>query len=151
MKLTKEQKADLIENLSHPWGGVVLLCDGDEVALRVQPAKGLRYHVATYVNGWFRGEWMRADKPVREQRYLRKVEHSVFSPVKRAKAEKELGKRFVKKHMSDKYTLYHGTWPNGKAAIAHLCKVCDSVQVKPRTGAETTLGETDVVMTTPEG
>jgi hypothetical protein len=129
MKLTKEQKADLIEKLFHPWGVVVLLCDGDVVTLSVQPAKGLRYHVVTHVNGWFRGAWVDPKSTAREQRYLRKVERPLYSAGERAKAEKDHGKRFVKKYLGGTYTLFHGDWPNGKAPIAHLCKVCESIEI----------------------
>ncbi len=132
MKLTKEQKAKLVERLGHPWGSVSLVCDGDKVTLTVLPAKGLKFHIATYVNGWFRGEWMRSDSEAREQRYLRKVTRPLVSPAKRQKAEKEYGKRLVKSMalFSGTYTIYEPTWPNGSAAIAHLCKICDSISIE---------------------
>jgi hypothetical protein len=82
-----------------------------------------------YINGWFKGEWMQADKPVREQRYLRKSVRQMYSAAVKAKAEKEAGKRFVKKYLSGTITLFDPTWSSGRAVIAHLCKVCDSIEI----------------------
>lgn len=129
MKLTKEQKAELQQKLSYPWGRVNLLCDGDRITLAVVQGKALKFFVVTYINGWFRGEWMLADKPAREQRYLRKVVRPFWSAAKRAQLEKELGKRWVKKHCSKTYTYFDAKWSSGKAAIAHLSKVCESVEI----------------------
>jgi hypothetical protein len=129
MKLTKEQKEELIKTLSFPWGNVGLLCDGDKITLSVRQVKPLKFEIHMYVNGWFKGEWMQANKPVREQRYLRKSVRQLYSAATKAKAEKDCGKRFVKKHLSGTITLFDPTWSSGRAVIAHLCKVCDSIEI----------------------
>lgn len=129
MKLTKEQKGELIKELSLPWGRVGLRCDGDAIVLAVRQVKPLKFEIHTYINGWFKGEWMRADKPVREQRYLRKSVRQLYSAAVKAKAEKEAGKRFVKKHLSGTVTLFDPTWSSGRSVIAHLSKVCESIEV----------------------
>jgi hypothetical protein len=129
MKLTKEQRAELADELALPWGRVYLQCDGDKIALLVRQVRPLKFEVHMYINGWFKGEWMQADKPVREQRYLRKSVRQMYSAAVKAKAEKEAGKRFVKKYLSGTITLFDPTWSSGRAVIAHLCKVCDSIEI----------------------
>lgn len=129
MKLTKEQKADLIRKLGSPLGLVYLQCDSDKVALYVLQGKGLKFFVAMYVNGKFNSAWMDPANSVPEQRYLRKTVRPLYSARDKARAEKECGKRYVKKHMSGTYTLYRADWPSGKAAINHLCKVCESIEI----------------------
>lgn len=131
MKLTKEQKAKLSAALSHPWGTVALICDGYRVDLQVQRAKAMTYRVMTYVNGQFLGKWVSDKEVFPEQKFLRKSIRPLASPAQKAKAEKILGKRVVAKDpwYNKTLTSYMPDWASGKAAISHLCKVCDSVEV----------------------
>ncbi|MGB6056318.1 MAG: hypothetical protein WBG17_13890 [Burkholderiaceae bacterium] len=131
MKLTEEQKTELTRQLSHPWGAVDLMCDGYRIALRVQQSKALTFRVMTYVNGYFKGEWVRGKNPAPESKFLRKSVRPCISPAKRLKLEKMFGKRRVKNdpYWSGSVTLYLPDWPSGVAAINHLCKVCESVQI----------------------
>ncbi|MDH4134390.1 MAG: hypothetical protein OEV31_06340 [Gammaproteobacteria bacterium] len=133
MKLSKEQIAVLAENLNHPWGRVTLLCDGHRISLEVArtSAKSMSYRVMTYVNGFFRGTWIMDDKPCPEQKFLRKAVKPRCSPARKREAEKALGKRYVKSHpyYSETSTTYWPDWANGKAALNHLNKVCESVQL----------------------
>lgn len=134
MKLSKEQKAELAAQLSLPWGNVELVCDGYRVALQVQRMKGgMTYRVMTYINGFFEHKWVSGTKEYPEQKLLRKSVRPVCSSTEKAKAEKSLGKRFVAKstYYSATITLYLPDWASGKAAINHLCKVCESVQIAP--------------------
>ena len=56
-----------------------------------------------------------------------------YTPADKARMEKSLGKRFVAKDpwFNKTFISYDMSWPSGKAAIAHLCRVCDSVQLAP--------------------
>lgn len=131
MTLTKEQRADLAAKLNSPWGNIELICDGRRVALQVQRLSGpsITYRVMTYIDGTFRGAWCKGDTP--EAKFLRKRVTPLISPAKRKAAEKALGKRWVAKEplYSETHTWYLPDWPNGKAAISHLCKVCESVEI----------------------
>lgn len=132
MKLSKEQKDELAAILDMPWGTVQLLCDGYQVTLQVQREKGrLAYRVMTYVNGSFRGQWVSGNETHPEQKFLRKSVRPLCSPAQKAKAEKALGKRWVAKdpYYNAKMTLFMPSWASGKAAIAHLCKVCESIEI----------------------
>jgi hypothetical protein len=132
MKLTKEQKDKLADELNMPWAGVHLLCDGYRVSLQVQRSKGsMVYRVMTFVNGVFRGEWVSGTETHPEQKFLRKSVRLLCSPAQKAKAEKAFGKRWVAKdpYYTAKLTLFMPDWASGKTAISHLCKVCDSVEI----------------------
>lgn len=131
MQLTKEQKADLAATLGHPWGTVALICDGYLVNLQVQRSKGMTYRVMTYVNGQFLGKWISDKEVFPEQKFLRKHVQKLASPAQKAKAEKIFGKRVVAKDpwFNKTLTTYMPDWASGKAAISHLCKVCESVEV----------------------
>lgn len=137
-KLTKEQKEALVSDLSSPWGGAELMCDGYLVSLRVQRYKELSYRVMTYVNGIFKGQWTSGKNPSPEAKFLRKSVRPNLSPTQRKSVEKELGKRYVAKDpfFGGSYTVYLPDWSSGRAAINHLCKVCDSVEVADKDEAQ---------------
>lgn len=136
MKLTKEQKAKLADELIHPWGSIALVCDGYRVDLQVKRWKGMSYRVMTYVNGVHKGIWYSAEEEHPEQKFLRKSVRPNVSPAERIKLEKAFGKRYVKNDpfWSGSVTLYMLDWASGKAAINHMCKVCESVEIAPDKG-----------------
>ena len=140
MKLSKEQRAVLETELSFTWGNVALLCDGYRIQLQVQRAKGaITYRVITYVNGQFLGGWMSGTKEFPEQKFLRKSVRPLYSAAKIAAMKKRLGVRNYAKYFKDmdaKITMFMPDWVSGKAAISHLCKVCDSVEIAPAEVAE---------------
>lgn len=132
MTLTKEQKAALAEQLSMPWGSAELMCDGFLVTLRVERSKGLSYRVMTYVNGVWRGTWFSAKEAHPEQRFMRPVSRYLFPAKFRRDMLKLLGKRrYAAEDYDRKHHSYTPDWPSGKAAINHLCKVCESIEVLP--------------------
>ena len=130
--LTPEQKTQLINRLALPWGKVQLQCDGKRITLEVrQISKAMVYRVITFVEGEFKYEWAGPNTFHPEQKFLRKSVRPNISPVKRRELEKKLGKRFVKTdpYFGGSTTLFLPDWPNGKAAINHLCKVCEVVEL----------------------
>ncbi|VVE67849.1 hypothetical protein PAN31117_02789 [Pandoraea anapnoica] len=131
MSLSKEQRAELEEELTMPYGRVDLMCDGFKVTLSVQLWKRLVYRVFTYVNGEYSYRWAWNESPLPEQKFLRKSVRKVCSAKTRRAAEKACGKRYVKKDpfYSGTVTYFMPDWPNGRSAINHLCKVCESVEV----------------------
>jgi len=133
MKLTKEQKAELAEKLTSPWGCVELICDGYRITLQVQCVKALKYRVVTYVNGEWKGLWFSDKTEYPEQKFLNKRTNRACSPAYKAKMEKIFGKRAIAKdpYYSKTFITYDLSWPSGKAAIAHLCRVCESVEIAP--------------------
>ncbi len=131
MKLTKEEQSVIEQNLSYPFGGAKLICDGNIIDLRVQRYKGMTYRVSVYVNGCWKGEWLSAQNSHPEQKFLRKSERSVYSPAMKAKLAKVYGKKKVEKdpEFNKKLVFFFPDFANGKSALRHLMKVCDSVQI----------------------
>jgi hypothetical protein len=152
MKLTKEQKEELAGKLSLPWGSVNLLCDGRLVTLQVQRFKTMTYRVMTYIDGTFKHAWASSTASVPEHKFLRKSVRPNISPAERKRLEKDLGKRYVAKHpfWGGSYTLYLPDWASGKAAISHLCKVCDSIAVASEEEEEALLTTARAVKTNEE-
>lgn len=141
MMLTKEQRAELADKLLSPWGQVSLLCDGRRISLSVQRWSKTRidFRVMTYVDGEFKGAWIKGETP--EAKYLRKSVRPMVSSAERKAAIKVLGKRYVEKtpYYNASFTYYHPDWPSGRAAINHLCKVCESVEIAPPNQIEAAL------------
>lgn len=137
MKLTKEQKDTLIADLTSPWGRVHLICDGYRIALVVEQAKPLVFRIVTYINGQWGGEWSLGSKEFPEQKFLNKKTRLACTPSFKAKMEKIFGKRAVAKdpYYNKTFVTYDISWPSGKAAINHLCRVCESVEIVPATEA----------------
>ncbi len=131
MKLTKEQKDKIIADLSQLFGCAKLKCDGYDITLQVERFKGFKYRVMKYVNGTFDGKWISQSNGAPESKFLRKSTRPNLSPAKRLKAEKSMGKRYVSKHSfwSGSVTLFLPDWGTGRAAVNHLCKVCNSVEL----------------------
>ena len=130
MKLSKEQKAELIGELNMPWGQVKLRCDGYVVDLQIvrKSAKSLSYCVSVYINGVFKGIWVSDKESHPEQKFLRKTVKKLYSPKQMVLFEKACGKREAKKHQKE-MTFYMGHFNTGSAAINHLCRVCDSIEI----------------------
>ncbi len=135
MKLTQEQKQQLIDRLGHQWGRVRLQCDGHQVDLVTERAKGMTWRVVTYVDGCWKGEWIDGRQSHPEQKFLNKRTKPAVTKAQRDKMEKAVGKRYFKKMCATESlwtatsTIYDISWASGKTAINHLCRVCDSVQI----------------------
>ncbi|MBY0574684.1 MAG: hypothetical protein K2P84_13480, partial [Undibacterium sp.] len=114
-----------------PFGHVKLLCDGYSISLVVERQKNLTYRVMTYVNGCFKGLWCTEKNQAPESKFLRKVVKPHISPKKRQQLEKQFGKRFVQKDAfcNGSSTFFMPDWASGKAALNHLCKVCESIKL----------------------
>lgn len=134
-KLTNEQKQELIAALAHPWGHVRLQCDGYRIDLAVERWRGMTYRVVTYVNGSWKGEWVSGRESHPEQKFLRKSTRPAVTKAHRDQMEKAVGKRHFKKMCTEQdywtatVTIYDFSWASGRAAINHLCRVCDSIQI----------------------
>ncbi|MDB5802296.1 MAG: hypothetical protein JWL63_3235 [Rhodocyclales bacterium] len=137
MKLTKEQKTNLAKQLGNVYGFAELMCDGRKITLQVERAskRSLSYHVVMYIDGQIRGAWFSAKEDLPEHKFMRKSVKRLHSAQAKAKAEKAYGKRFVKTHLAHydhTHTQFLPYWSTGKAAIDHLCKACDSVEIIER-------------------
>ena len=133
-KLTKEQLEALALNLTFPFHLVKLMCDDYVISLSVQPKNkgGMSYCIAMYIDGHIKGMWYSSANEHPEQKFLNKRINPLYRKSDIAKVEKEHGKRAAKRFV-DKYqktlVFYSPFWPSGKAALNHLNRVCESIEV----------------------
>ncbi len=129
--LSKEQKEQIIKELSHTFGTVMLKCDDDHITLAVERVKPLQHKVVMYINGYWKAEWCNDKKSYPEQKYLRKREHSLYSKAEVAEFQKKFGKRDAARIFDLKKTFFtfNLVWPSGKMALNHLIKVSKSIEL----------------------
>lgn len=135
-KLSKAQKDELIERLSTPYATLELDCDGYRIGFQAQRdgKSGLRFVLAVFVNGWMKGEWMFFDKPCPEQKFMRRIDKPLFTKKEQAqwvKMDVALGMKRKDAIAKAAKTLTHMSpyFPSGRAAILHLCRVCEEIKV----------------------
>ena len=132
-KMNTEEKQKVIDALSYPHGDATLICDGYRVDLYVERSVGLNFRVVTYVNRQFKGEWCLPESTAPERKFLRPVKKTLISAAKIKAVEKSFGKKKAKEAVAkyQKFWTYAAPdFASGRAAINHLCKVCDSILVE---------------------
>jgi hypothetical protein len=123
--MKREDWLALEKQLTWPGARASLQCDGYRVTLMVQRDK-MRMVIAIYVNGWFRGEWVRDDCEERRRFMRPKTECAMrFN-----KADLRLGKRWIAK-MKAKYsfTWYSPIWPSVQVLRRHFEKHNTSIEL----------------------
>lgn len=135
--MTKDEWLLVKNRLSHPWGAVTLMVDGYTLMLRVEQVKALKFSIAPYVNGEFKGIWLRGDCE-EAKRFLRPVQIPVFTPSVKARLKKGLSKTAIKRvfgnRLDETLTAFHWGWPTFGPLQRHLIahnKVIELVGDKP--------------------
>ncbi len=132
--LSMSQRKALADKHSNPYGSLTLLCDGRRITLQTQRASktSMTYCVMTYVDGKFEGRWISAAEPCPEQKFMRRAEKRYVSEKKIAAMEKKYGKKRVAEYWTNARKVHISFMPYWKtylAALNHLCRVCESVEV----------------------
>lgn len=127
--LTKEQWAAVEQSLSYPHGNVELECDGRKVTAEVRACAPLKFSVMVFVDGWARGEWMRADKPCDQQRFYNPHEKALFTAADLKRARKVLLARQVREMEARKYRWFSLDFPTAKALRRRLSSTCKSIRL----------------------
>lgn len=131
--ITKEQWSQVEASLSSPYGSANLLVDDFKVTLSIVCAGGLKFEIIVYVNGWSKGEWLTKDCEER-RRFLRPVQHSLWSTKDIAAITKGLSKAAVKKYspnLDKKFTSYSLCWPSFAPLKRHLIKNNTTIALAP--------------------
>ena len=135
---TKEQWAEIEQQLSRPYGGVELLCDGYKVTASIECIAPLKMGVLVYVNGCYKGEWLKGEAE-EARKFHREHKRFFYSVKERERAKRELGRRIIKGN-SNLRSFYEGVltgsvthwlpwWTSGKALCRHLRKTCTDIEV----------------------
>ncbi|PVX80032.1 hypothetical protein [Paraburkholderia unamae] len=130
-KLSKDDIERIEKELSYPYGAVALKCDGYDVTIYVQQVKARKFDLMVYVNGWFRGEWLRDDTQER-RRFYRPTRASLYKPSQRAEILKDFGKRRAARLFPDldkTFTYYMPTWSATSSMLRHFHRENTSVSL----------------------
>jgi hypothetical protein len=125
--MTPEQWKAVEESLAYPHGRAELLCDGRKVVAVVEPAKKLRYHVVVYVDGFWRGEWLRFDRPCDEQRFMNPHAQAAYSTAELARARKVFGRKQYSELAERKVRWFSPDFPTAKAFRRRITATCKSI------------------------
>lgn len=132
-KMSQQDKDKVIAALSFPHGDATLTCDGHRVDLYVVRSVGLNFRVQIYVDRCFKGAWCLPESTAPERKFLRPVKKTLISTAKIKAMEKSFGKKMAKETVAKYQNIRIYAAPDfasGRAAINHLCKVCDSISVE---------------------
>ncbi len=131
--LTKDAISQLEAALSYAGGSAQLMIDGYKLSLQVVNAGGLKYEIAWYANGHFKGIWLTQDCEERK-RFARPITKQLFSAKDKAALTRGLTGKFKKEYLKrwDKtITLYVWSWPSFKPLMRHLIANNQSIELLP--------------------
>ena len=128
MKLSPAQQTAVISALCQQGGRAVLRCDGYEITLQQAfDDKAYRFVVMVYVNGKCSGAMMQVTAP--EHKFFRRVKRFVHT-AKFRKGMKKIAKKGDLGLEIDTKTVTFWPWfMTPKSALAHLQKVCESIEL----------------------
>lgn len=120
-KLTKEQKALIELRLAAPYGRVEFQIDGHAVLARVEPYKTRRWTVVVYVDGVWKGEYLKVGHDF-QKRFYRLIKVSWYNPKQKAKLIKVFGKREANKRFFFEKASYCAVpnWDSVKSMLRHF-------------------------------
>lgn len=136
MAITKEQWAEIEEQLSTMFGCVELLCDGYRVSAQIKTIAKFKQGIVVYVDGQILGAWFdgKCDEP---KKFHREVKRYLYSARDRERAKTQLKKRgtseilreFWKGQATSSFTQWLPWWTNAKAFRRHISKTCTEIEV----------------------
>lgn len=117
------------ESLAHPHGSVKLLCDGIEVCGQVQMVKPLRYAVVVFVGGVWKGEWLRADPPRDEHRFLNPHEQSFYKAAELKRMKGLFSAKQLREMLAKKSRWFSPDFPTAKAFRRRISSQCKAIEL----------------------
>ena len=130
--MTKEQWALVEASLRHPYGTVKLLVDGYNLRLQVQPVKPMRLAIAWYVDGSFKGAWLKKDCDIGKRFACPHIMY-LYSPKEKARILKIFGKRGAARNFPklDEKRIYLGwAWASFRSLKRHLIANTQSISLQ---------------------
>lgn len=115
--------------LFHPYGRVELRCDGRSIVAYVVAVKPLRFAITVYVDGQWRGEWGRAEKPCDEQRFMNPRSQALHKASELALYGKLLGAKKLRELKEKRFTWYSPHFPNATALRRRLVGQCKQIEL----------------------
>ncbi len=136
MSVTKDQWAEIEQQLSGFFGRVELLCDGYKINADVKSIAFMRQGIVVYVNGYVRGEWMKGEAE-EARKFHREMKRFLYSAKRRERAQAEAKKRHLSAEMRKWFqetatasiSTWAPYWTSAKALTRHLRKTCTDITV----------------------
>lgn len=136
MTITKEQWVDIERRLSSPFGRVDLIADGYALVLQVEGYKALRQCIVVYVNGEWKGEWVKGEAP-EARKFCCEKRKWTWSAKLREVAKSKLKSRRLSPDLREHYTrvvegfaaIWTPFWDSPKSLTRHLRKTCADISV----------------------
>lgn len=137
--MTPTEWKEVEAKLSHPYGVVRLTADGVRITAEVQPAKGLRYCIAVFIDGKIDWNLCHDKEPGDARKFWRPTKRFLYPAKERAEALAQANKRGMPAEIKKSYQrlatasmeYLSPTWPNAKAWCRHLRKHCTSIEQVP--------------------
>lgn len=120
--MTKDDWASVERALTYPYGCARLICDGYDLRLTTVLNKPLKLAIAWYVDGHFKGEFLKADSEIGKRFACPHVLHA-YSPSQKKEIIKNFGKRGAAKHfprLDATHTYRNWTWTSFRSLKRHL-------------------------------
>ncbi|MEY4591528.1 MAG: hypothetical protein RIR18_423 [Pseudomonadota bacterium] len=136
MSVTKEQWAQIEEQLSYGYGRVELKADGFDVVATIMNVDKLRQGIVVYVNGFIKGEWVNGE--AEEARKFHRESKSFVWGVSERKEWLKLSKmRHLSKEDRKRYadnaertnSIWKYDWTSAKSFCRHIRKTCTDIEV----------------------
>lgn len=127
--MTEDEWAKVERALSSPYGAADLRVDGFEVALRVERLRKLQYTIVVYVNGSWKGTWLRTDCEER-RRFFRQVRRSFMTRTRYENWRKAFGKKRADAERAQARGAYWlPDWTSFGALRRHMVKNNASIEL----------------------
>lgn len=127
--MTPAQWKAVEESLAYPHGHAELTCDGRRIAAQVQQVKELRFEVVVFVDGVWRGEWLRADRPCDEQRFMCPHEQAFYSAAQIKGLRKVFSAKQLREMAEKKTRWFSPSFRTAKAFRRRITSTCKSIEL----------------------
>lgn len=120
--MTKDEWTKVEQKLTHLYSSVKLRCDGYNLTLCVVPNGPLKLAIAWYVDGEFKGVFLKNDPEIGKRFACPHVLH-VYRPAQKTKIIKDFGKRGAARlfpQLDATHTYRSWVWESFKSLKRHL-------------------------------
>ena len=127
--LAKEQQSRLIRELDVMYNPVFLVCDGYLICAGMERVRKNQLGIVVYVNESIDPDWATGESE-ESRRFWCRRERYLYSAQRRKSIEKQMGKRWCKRHgVYDKQVYFDFVWVRPAPFIRHIIKMNESVEV----------------------
>ena len=117
------------QSLTLPHGSAKLRCDGIEVTASVEMVKPLRFAVVVYVDGVWKGEWLRADPPLHQHRFMNPHEKGLYTAADIKSLKRVCSARQMRDMQAKKVRWFSPDFPTARAFRRRISSQCKAIEL----------------------